>query len=433
MNAAFFIQLLINGLLLGGFYATMALGFSTIWGVMRLINLAHGEFLLLAAFIAWFFFNPTREQTLTITTLDVSNVGLVTYIVMAVVFAIIGLVVSEGVIGRAKMPNDAQRRLLGIGGLTVLGLVLTAIWQSFGFPPVVFPMMVIVMVWLALASGFMISHVVLKMGLDVKMSVMTRQLVSYGAGAVIAVVFYLAWQASGFASLDPFLTLPVIFVLFFGLGYLLQYGFFNRLVEGPYLTMLLVTFAVAIIAQSIMLQIYAADPRRINVDYGNALSLGGAITVSPTKLFTVLVSMLMIAGLVAFLRYTRAGYAIRAAAQNKMAAKLMGININEVYALTFAISLGLTAMAGAMMGTFQPVSPVNGPIWTLRAFAIVALGGLGKVQGVVVGGIVLGIAESYIGGYIGIGWAIAVAFIMLVVMLVVRPQGITGGLVPVEE
>jgi branched-chain amino acid transport system permease protein len=138
-------------------------------------------------------------------------------------------------------------------------------------------------------------------------------------------------------------------------------------------------------------------------------------------------------GLVLFLRHTRIGYAIRAAAQHKMAARLMGINIYETYAITFGVSLALTAMAGAMMGTFQAITPVTGPIWTLRAFAIVALGGLGKVKGVVVGGLVLGLAESYIGGYVNTGWAAAAAFMLLVMMLVLRPQGITGGLVAAEE
>ncbi len=86
-----------------------------------------------------------------------------------------------------------------------------------------------------------------------------------------------------------------------------------------------------------------------------------------------------------------------------------------------------------MMGTFQAITPINGPPWTLRAFAIVALGGLGKVQGVVAGGLVLGLAESYVGGYVDVGWAIAMSFIILVITLVVRPQGITGGMVVVEE
>lgn len=361
----FFLQLLINGLLLGGFYATMTLGFSTIWGVMRLINLAHGEFLLVGAYAAWFFFNPDREQFLPI--------------------------------GEARLN-----------------------------------MAVVMFVGLALAFGFNISHMLLGRVLNWN-AIWRQRAVGYSVGAVLALALYLIWEMLGFPPIDPFLSLPLIFPLFFALGYVLQKWLFNRVVEGPYLTMLLVTFAVAIMLQEIGIQIYAADPRKINVDYGFALALGSTLTVAPAKLLTVATSGFMIAGLVAFLRYTRIGYAIRAAAQNKMAARLMGINIYEVYAITFGIALGLTAMAGAMMGTFQPVTPITGPIWTLRAFAIVALGGLGKVEGAVVGGLTLGLAESFVGGYVGIGWATAVAFIMLVVMLVLRPQGITGGLVAAEE
>jgi branched-chain amino acid transport system permease protein len=228
------------------------------------------------------------------------------------------------------------------------------------------------------------------------------------------------------------LILPIIFILFFALGYVVQNSFLNRLVEGPYLTMLLVTFSIAIILQNIGLQIYAADPRRINIAYGTALNLGN-VTVPPSKLLIVIVSSIMVAGLVAFLRYTRIGYAIRAAAQNKTAARLMGINIKETYAITFAISIAMTAMAGAMMGTFVPIAPILGPPWTLRAFSIVALGGLGKVEGVIAGGMVLGLAESYVGLYVGTNWQLPVAFIILVFVLVVRPQGITGGLLITEE
>jgi branched-chain amino acid transport system permease protein len=197
--------------------------------------------------------------------------------------------------------------------------------------------------------------------------------------------------------------------------------------------MLLVTFAVSIILQNFMLSIYTADPRRINVDYSTAIQLGSPnLTIGLPRLLTLIVSAVMVVGLMLFLRYTRIGYAIRAAAQNKMAAKLMGINIHEVYAMTFAVSLALTAMAGAMMVTFQPFTPVDGPKWTIRAFAIVALGGLGKVEGVVVGAMVLGIVESFI-GYQDVGWAVTAAFGLLVVMLVIRPQGLTGGLVSTEE
>jgi branched-chain amino acid transport system permease protein len=224
-----------------------------------------------------------------------------------------------------------------------------------------------------------------------------------------------------------------VFLLFFGIGYALQKGLLNRIIDGPYLTMLLVTFAISIMLQNLGLAIYAADPRRINADYGPAIPLTASLTVPPNKLLISIVSIFMAFGLSLFLRRTRLGYAIRAAAQNKMAARLMGIDVRETYALTFGISLALTAAAGAMMGTFQPITPVTGPPWTLRAFAIVALGGLGSVRGVIAGSLVLGLIETYIGGYADVGWAIAATFVILVIALIMRPQGITGGLRTVEE
>lgn len=428
MNFDFIFQLAINGFLLGGFYASMTLGFSIIWGVMRLINLAHGEFLLMGAFTAWFFFNPQREQMLTISSDDATT----TIVVMVFIALAFGAFLSEFLLDRKRFSSVIQRRMIGFGSSLGVALILYVLWNANQFSDVNLSIMLIVMTSLALSVGFIVSHLVLDYWQEWQ-NPWKRRLVGYSVGILSALGFYLLWQGSGFISIDPFIGLPIIFILFFAFGYVLQNGLFNRIVEGPYLTMLLVTFAVAIMLQSIGLQIYAADPRRINIEYSTAFYLGGNLTIAPAKFLTVIVSILMIVGLTLFLRYTRVGYAIRAAAQNKVAARLMGINIHETYAITFGIAVALTAMAGAMMGTFQPITPVTGPIWTLRAFAIVALGGLGKIQGVVVGGMVLGMAESFVGGYVGIGWATAVAFILLVVMLMVRPQGITGGLVAAEE
>ncbi|MDQ7033717.1 MAG: hypothetical protein Q9P01_02450 [Anaerolineae bacterium] len=477
MNIDIFFQLTINGILLGGLYAAMALGFSTIWGVMRLINLAHGEFIMMGAYVAWFFFNPLREQNLTIaaSTETISNVTVVaialvlayilwrvamlvlrdaavarrnllgiftafvsfivlfqvipliitfdasiTMIVFTVLALLFGLYLSENVL-LPFVHDTLQRRIIGLPISIILFYAIYAMWSSTGFTVINIPMMLIIFVALSLSIGFIISHIVFKRSLawdvvptdeqipsilislqqsldSLKLSrVWQRRVIGYGFGSITAYAGYALWRSMDFPSIDPFLSLPIIFVIFFALGYVLQNGFLNRLVEGPYLTMLLVTFSIAIILQNIGLQIYAADPRRINVDYGSSYRFSD-VTIPPAKLFTVIASILMVAGLVAFLRYTRTGYAIRAAAQNKMAARLMGINIKETYAITFAVSIALTAMAGAMMGTFLPIAPINGPPWTLRAFSIVALGGLGKVEGTIVGGLVLGLAESYVGG-----------------------------------
>ncbi len=431
MNIA--LQLLINGILLGSFYMTMALGFSNIWGVMRLINLAHGEFLLLAAFVGWFFFNPTREQNFVFPMSEVETSSLMMFLIVGLIWLVAAWVVSEVIINERHVPDVRLRRGGSTAMAVVLGVLTTRIWEANGFQPLTISVMTMVLAGLVLSIGLFLSHFVLGTVIGQPLT-WKRRAIGYGSGAIFVGAFYLLWKSNNFNSIDPFLALPLVFVLFFGAGFVLQKVFLNRLIEGPYLTMLLVTFGIAIILQNLMLQVYAADPRKINVDYGSAIQLGSEdLTISTTKIFTLLVSVLMVTGLILFLRYTHIGYAVRAAAQNKMAAKLMGININDVYAITFAISLGLTAAAGVMMGTFQAITPVTGAIWTLRAFSIVALGGLGKVEGVVVGGLLLGIAESFIGGYVGVGWAIGTAFIMLVLVLVIRPQGIMGGLTPAEE
>lgn len=428
MSIEFFIQLIINGIFLGAFYATMALGFSTIWGVMRLINLAHGEFLMMGAFVAWYFYNPTREQSLTIA----SSSTPVTVVVSAALVIFLGLIISQFDVVSRRIANFQLRRMVSILAVGVVFVAILLYWNNREFQPFDITMTAIIFIGLALTLGFQISHLVLGRGLQWG-TLWQRRLIGYTSGILLSALFYGLWHQTNFTPIDPFLSLPIVFILFFGLGYILQNGFLNRLVEGPYLTMLLVTFALSIALQNIGLQIYAADPRRINVGYSTGVEIARGITVPPTRVLMSIVAIIMVVGLVSFLRYTRIGYAIRAAAQNKMAAKLMGINIHEVYAITFGVSLALTGMAGAMMGIVQPITPVDGPEFTLRAFAIVALGGLGKVQGVVVGGLVLGIAESLVGGYVNTGWAVTVAFLLLVVMLVVRPQGITGGLVTGES
>jgi branched-chain amino acid transport system permease protein len=453
MNLDLFLQLTVNGILLGAFYATMALGFSIIWGVMRLINLAHGEFLLMAAYVAWFFYNPTREQDIIIGGGDPAEIQSTVQIIFAGAAVVLGFIVSE-IILLERMQINWQRRIAGFGGVVLMLGLIYFVWQGEDFNALTMPMKTAILVGLALSGGFMMSHFVLKevffqierrqqatqkyseaessestaVGPAAWNNVWVRRLLGYGIAIIVVLIFDNRWAAGGYGAIDPFVALPLVLLIFFSMGYVLQNTLFNRLVEGPYLTMLLVTFAVKIILQNIGLQIYAADPRKINASYAlDNWRIGDDLTISKIKFIILILSLVIAVGLIAFLNRTRIGYAIRAASQQKMAARLMGINIKETYAITFGIALAITAVAGALMGTFQPITPIGGDPWTLRAFAIVALGGLGRVQGVFWGGLVLGIVESYIGGYITTGWAVTAAFVILVVILLVRPQGIAGG------
>lgn len=483
MNIDFFLQITINGLLLGMFYALMTMGFSIIWGVMRLINLAHGEFLIMGAYLTWFFFNPQREQSLNIGSETPDEILSTIQGLFVAMGLVLGFIASEIVGNQTRFKTDLQKRLIGFPIGAAIAYIVYQLWKADDFEQISVPMVDIMRWGLILSAGFILSHLVLGFAASrlrdrgqlsddmMRFEIWIRRLIGYGIAYFVVQYLFNRWADGGYEPIDPYQSLLALVILFFALGYVIQRGLFNRLVEGPYLTMLLITFAVSIILQNIGLQIYAADPRKTDTSYsGNFWDRGDMtngtfevpllgvslpnpfglfseesfpeITLSQDKTYIVLVSIILIAVLVWFLRYTRTGYAIRAAAQNKLAARLVGIDINETYAITFGIALAMTGIAGGLMGTFQPITPVTGARWTLRAFAIVALGGLGRIQGVVMGGLILGLTESYIGGYLpqindaipqfeivnATGWAIAASFILLVVMLVLRPQGVAGGL-----
>jgi branched-chain amino acid transport system permease protein len=354
-----FIQLTINGLLLGALYAAMTLGFSIVWGVMRLINLAHGEFIMLGAYIAWVLANPQRTE--------------------------IGIT-----IGQQNIP--------------IHSILLILIWGSLGL----------------ILSRFVLRE-------RVNHPILYRVL-GYGISAVIVWVVFALWNAVGSPALDPMVSIPVAMLVTFGIGYVIQRGLFNRIIEAPYLTTLLIAFSVSIVMSNTVLRIFTANPLSIIVSYERGIHIAENITLSPVRVIVFVLSLIMVGAVALLLQRTRIGRSIRAAAQNKMAARLVGINVKETYAITFAIAVAVAAAAGAMSASFTTIVPFLGPSLTLRGFAVTALGGLGKIEGALIGGLVLGMVESYVGGYISAGWQIAAAFLVLVFFLIVRPQGLLGGL-----
>jgi branched-chain amino acid transport system permease protein len=223
-------------------------------------------------------------------------------------------------------------------------------------------------------------------------------------------------------------SIPLAMLVAFGIGYVVQNGLFNRIVDAPYLTTLLIAFSVSIVFSNTLLRVFTANPLSIIVPYERGIHIAENITLSPVRVIVFVLSLIMVGTLALLLQRTRAGRSIRAAAQNKMAARLVGINVKETYAITFAIAVAVAAAAGAMSASFTTIVPFLGPSLTLRGFAVTALGGLGKIEGALVGGMVLGMVESYVGGYVRAGWQIAAAFLVLVFFLVVRPQGLLGGL-----
>jgi branched-chain amino acid transport system permease protein len=260
--------------------------------------------------------------------------------------------------------------------------------------------------------------------------------INFAHGEFIMVGAYMAWYANSEWGVEPLYAALPIFAIMFVVGFVLQKVLINRVIDRAHLVSLLVMFAVSIVMSNTVKLIFKADFRRVQSDIQKGFWAVGDVTIPRKGTVVVVAALLVLGGLQLFLQRTRLGKSIRAAAQNREAARIVGIDIRWVYAFTFALCIGITATAGALTSPIIPVFPFMGAPWTLRAFVITALSGLGSVKGALGGAMALGLIESMVATYwpggIGANMGVIFAFGLLVVALVTRPQGLFGGLRPVD-
>jgi branched-chain amino acid transport system permease protein len=276
-------------------------------------------------------------------------------------------------------------------------------------------------------------YTILVLGFSIIWGVMG--VINFAHGELVMVGAYLAWIANDQWGLDPFLATPAVFFVMLLAGYSIQRVLVNKVIDRPHLVSLLVMFGLAIILQNGMKLLFSADFRRNETSLDGSWEVAGGVTVPVTKFFILMFALGVLIGLNLFLQRTRLGKSIRAAAQNREAARIVGIEINKVYAITFAICIGITGVAGALISPVLAVQPFQGPPLTLKAFAVTAMSGLGSIKGALGGAMVLGLTEAGLAIYasgIGTNLAVVASFVILVVALVLRPQGLFGGLRPVD-
>jgi branched-chain amino acid transport system permease protein len=248
---------------------------------------------------------------------------------------------------------------------------------------------------------------------------------SHGALAVTGA--YVAWQLNLHFGLDPFLAVPVVAVVLFAMGYLIQRGLINLVINAPIFLTLLLTFGLSLVILNVLQILFTGDDRTIDTAYASQSFVIGTVNIPYGRLAACLLAVLITVALAAMMTRTRLGFAIGATGMDRGAARLMGIRARHVYAITFGISAALAGVAGTMIATVGSFNPTTTPgQLTLDAFVISVLGGLGNTYGALVGGFVLGIVES-VGGLVLTGtWVNAIAMALLIVTLIIRPSGLIG-------
>jgi branched-chain amino acid transport system permease protein len=226
--------------------------------------------------------------------------------------------------------------------------------------------------------------------------------------------------------IDPFLTIPFSILSLFIFGYLVQRFVINRVVEGPPMISYILTFGIHLIIVYGALWIWTADFRTVTTSYSGFNANLGGVVIPYARLATFGIALIVVAGLYLLLYKSEMGRAIQATAQDKEMARLMGVDIHQVYAVTFGIGAAITGMAGSLISTYFIVFPQMGLPYTIIAFCVVVLGGMGYIPGSLWGGLILGGVQSLTATYLNAGLSGAFTFILLFIMLIVRPAGILG-------
>jgi branched-chain amino acid transport system permease protein len=262
------------------------------------------------------------------------------------------------------------------------------------------------------------------LGLSVIFGVVRVVNFAHGELAVLAMyAAFVLWRSFG---LDPLVvTLPVAAV-FFGLGYLLQATLINPFIGRAEHEQFILLVGLGMVVVNGLLMIFGPDARPINLAYGFDSYEIGFLLVDKVHLLAAAAAVVVAAALFAFFRWTATGTAIRACADNLTGAAVVGLNVKRLYALTFGIGLACVGAAGALMVTIVEVRPALAPSFTLLAFIIVIIGGLGSMGGALLGGVLIGVSEALAGFFFEPSMKSMFSFALLILVLVLRPRGLMG-------
>lgn len=277
-----------------------------------------------------------------------------------------------------------------------------------------------------LVNGILLGglYAVMAQGLALVWGVLN--IVNLAHGAFIMLGAYASWYLYNDAGVDPFLGLPLTAAAMFLLGYALQRGLLNLVVRAPMFNTLLITFGLEVVLTYLAQLAFSADFRTINPPYAGDSYALGPVTLPMARLAAFDVALAITLGMWLFLLHSRLGRAIRATAQNLVAARLYGVEPRHLYAVTFGLGLALAGAAGGLYGTVSQINPYIGATLTAKCFAISIIGGLENPLGVMVGGLFLGIVESLTTLYVGPTYADVASFGILVLVLLVKPSGLLG-------
>jgi len=279
----------------------------------------------------------------------------------------------------------------------------------------------------AILDGIMIGGVyaVISIGLTLVFGVMG--IINFAQAEFLMLGMFVAYYAWAWLGLDPLIAAPLAFVVVFALGAAVHQLMIRRVLQAPVVAQIFLTVGLLIVLENAALVMFGSSFRSVTTPYQTSALQVGELFVSVPYLAAFLMSVACGVALWLFMRASWFGRAMRATAQDPMAARLMGINADAMHRLAFALGVALTAFGGAVILPYLTVSPTVGGQFVVLMFTVVVLGGLGSVAGAVAGGLAVGIIQSLSALAFPIQLQNLVLFVVFIAVLALRPEGLLGG------
>lgn len=278
----------------------------------------------------------------------------------------------------------------------------------------------------AIVSGLLMgaAYAFVSVGFTIVFGVMN--IVNFAHGHIIMVAMFAAYVLFQAFGLDPYVAAPLLFVVFFGIGALFYRGVLDPIMEASPAAQLLITLGLLIALENGANMIFGGDLRSVSTPLAAGSVAIGPMVLPRARLLAAVISLALIAALWAALRFTRFGAEIRAAADDRLGALLIGIPIRRVFMRAVALATATAAVAGAIVLPFYLLSPFVGYDFMLKAFVISIIGGLGSLPGALIAGLLVGVIEAVSGLYLDSSLGTALVFSLLIVTLLIRPSGLFG-------
>jgi branched-chain amino acid transport system permease protein len=279
----------------------------------------------------------------------------------------------------------------------------------------------------AVVNGLLIGGIYALVSIGVTLIFGVVKIVNFAQGEFVMIGMYISFFLATRFGIDPLVSLVVSMPVLFVIGVLIQHFLIRRVLGQNDMPQIFLTFALSLLLMNSGLMLFTANYRTVHTWYSDEAFHIGPIYVPVAKLIAFVLAMVLSGILWVFLHTTDLGKAMRAAAQNRYVAVLMGINPNRVFCVALGVALALAGAAGSLLMPFYPAYPMVGQSFVLMAFVAVVLGTLGNVIGALVASLMMGVAESLGIQFIGADSGLIVVFLMLLLTLAFRPSGLGGG------